>query len=1151
MQEESSSVVVSPSSSLTDDPMELFVIKRDQSVEAMSFDKIQHRIRKLAKEGDLAHVNVSALAMKVIEQLHNRITTRQIDELAAEQCAVMSAQHMDYGALAGRIVISNNHKNTNASFAETMRVLWQFRDCHDVHRPLISNELIAFVESNAAALDAMIDHQRDYLIDYFGFRTLERSYLTHIHGVIVERPQYMWMRVAVGIHATLPWDGEDVLANIRETYDCLSLKQYTHATPTLFNAGTPSPQLSSCFLLGIEEDSLDGIFNTLKKCAMLSKFSGGIGLHIHNVRAKNSHIQGTNGKSTGLIPMLRVFNDTARYVDQCVPGDTLLYTEEGLRRIDQCMAGHTRILNSEGRWETIQRVLEHSYHGDMLQITFAHKQLPPLHITPLHPILVYNQLTQTVTFEEAERLDPRVHSLAQPVLTEDPVSELSKHWTEEDAFLYGWMLVYGGVQGSMYTLTMPANVSSAIKQRVREYLQGRCVQLTSVRDDETGVEHWCWSATLLLPIRAATMTNAVDPTLWTASKQVLREWLRGVYGCPVYTEDKQQVGASCLPTSLFMTNSEAVAILEYAWLRLGVAMPLDVAASDSNTIGWMPLVGDVHAVVANSSMSAVTDVVIANDKPYVLRPIVQIERTTGHECLLYDLQMQWVHDYNLRQGVVHNGGGKRQGSFAVYLEPWHPDVEMFLDLRKNRGEEELRARDLFYALWIPDLFMERLVEEKQWSLFCPHECPGLSDVHGDAFKALYERYEAEGRARKTMSARDLWFQILDAQMESGAPFLLYKDAANAKSNQQHLGTIKSSNLCCEIIEYSDGKEQTAVCNLASISLSSIVDTATRTIRYDLLHRLTRVITRNLNKIIDLNYYPLPCTERSNRRHRPIGIGVQGLADLFFLMKWSFDSAEAREANRLIFETMYHAALTESCALAKKQGAYESFAGSPASQGRLQFDLWNTGPASDRYDWAQLKRDIQTYGLRNSLLIALMPTASTAQILGNNECFEPITTNLYSRRTAAGEFVVVNKYLMRELMEMHCWNDAVKNSIIAHRGSVQQLTQLPAEMRHRYRTVWEMSPKSILEMAADRGPFVCHSQSMNLWVSDPNYNILTKMQVFAWKRGLKTGLYYLRRRAAHQAQQFTIEPETNTQHQQQPPEPPAQEEENEPCLMCSA
>jgi ribonucleotide reductase alpha subunit len=1021
---------------------EMYVTKRSGEREIVAFDKILQRIKKLGQEAGIK-INYTTLVMKVIDQLYDGISTTKIDELSAEQCASMASTHPDYNVLAGRIVVSNHHKNTAATFSEAMDQLWNYLDKHDKHSPLVSQNLYDVVQAHRDELNAMCDYERDYLIDYFGFKTLDRAYMMKVNRVTVERPQHMWLRVAIGIHG-------DNMVRIRETYDLMSQKFFTHATPTLFNAGTPHPQLSSCFLIAMESDSIEGIYNTLKDCALISKWAGGIGMHIHNIRASGSHIRGTNGASNGIVPMLRVFNNTAKYVDQ--------------------------------------------------------------------------------------------------------------------------------------------------------------------------------------------------------------------------------------------------------------------------------------------------------------------------------------------------GGGKRNGSFAIYLEPWHADVELFLQMRKNHGDEELKARDLFYALWMPDLFMERIKADGQWTLMCPDECPGLADVYGDAFKELYTSYETAGRGRKTVKARDLWFQIMDAQMETGTPYLVYKDAANKKSNQQNVGTIKSSNLCVapetpiltdkghveiqsvegkcvnvwngeqfsevtvrktgenqelievyttdgcklsctkyhkfytingetieakdlsvgdelltcefpvidgpddfpdaynegfwteanytpfpttanmkskmdwlsgicdnygnvssqnqltlelnthhrahnvklilqtcgiqisfrsssitlssnqlqkmfvlgfsprttkifqaqlpttgldepvsvrvtkivmegrrsdtycfteplrhagvfgglltsqcsEILEYSD-KDETAVCNLASLALPAFVNTETSppTFDYEKLHRVSRVVTYNLNRVIDVNYYPTEKTRRSNMRHRPIGIGVQGLADVFMLMGLPFTSEGARTINRDIFETIYHAAVTESCEMAKAEGAYETFRGSPADVGKLQFDLWGVTP-SDRYDWTALKQSVKEYGMRNSLLMAPMPTASTSQILGYNECIEPITSNIYSRRTIAGEFIMANKYLMKDLMDVGMWNERVKNSIVANHGSIQHLGDLPELIREKYRTVWEIPMRGIIDMAADRGAYICQSQSLNLWLEDPNYSLLTSMHFYAWSKGLKTGIYYLRRRARHQAQQFTIEPDKK----------PAEESE-EICEMCSA
>ena len=752
----------------------MYVIKRDGNRESVKFDKVTARIQKLCYGLDPIHVTPINVAMKVIEGIYEGVTTSELDNLAAETAASLTTKHPDYALLASRIAVSNLHKNTNKSFSKTMEALYNYIDPKTGKKaPLIADDVHEIIQKNAQELDSTIIYDRDFGYDYFGFKTLERSYLLKLNGQVAERPQHMVMRVAVGIH-------KDDIASAIETYNLMSERWFTHATPTLFNAGTPKPQMSSCFLLTVKDDSIDGIYDTLKSCAKISQSAGGIGLSIHNIRATGSYIRGTNGTSNGIIPMLRVFNDTARYVDQ--------------------------------------------------------------------------------------------------------------------------------------------------------------------------------------------------------------------------------------------------------------------------------------------------------------------------------------------------GGGKRKGSFAIYLEPWHADIYEFLDLRKNTGKEEARARDLFTAMWTPDLFMKRVEENSTWSLFCPNEAPGLADCWGAEFEALYTRYEQEGKARKTIQARELWTAIIDSQIETGNPYMLYKDACNSKSNQQNLGTIKSSNLCTEIIEYT-APDEIAVCNLASIALPRFVEDGK--FDHQKLFDITYVITKNLNKIIDRNYYPVAEARNSNMRHRPIGIGVQGLADAFILMRFPFDSPEAVQLNKEIHETIYYASMTASKDLSKKDGPYESYPGSPVSKGIFQFDMWNVTP-SPRWEWDILKEEVKTHGVRNSLLLAPMPTASTSQILGNNECFEPYTSNIYSRRALSGEFVIVNKHLLKDLVKLGIWNDSLKNKIIIANGSVQNIAEIPENVKALYKTVWEISQKVIINMAADRGAYICQSQSLNLFVQDANFAKLSSMHFYGWKAGLKTGMYYLRTKAAADAIKFTAD-----------------------------
>ena len=751
----------------------MFVLKRDGRQESVMFDKITARIKKLCY-GLSEHVDPQKISMKVIEGLYDGVTTAALDNLAAEQCASMTVLHPDYAQLASRIVVSNLHKSTEKSFSNTMKALHEYIDPKTgENASLIANDVIKIIQDNAERLDSYIIYDRDFGYDFFGVKTLERSYLLKIKGEVAERPQHMLMRVSIGIH-------KDDIESALKTYDLMSERWFTHATPTLFNAGTPKPQMSSCFLLTTQDDSISGIYDTLKQCAQISQSAGGIGLSVHNVRATGSYIKGTNGASNGIVPMLRVFNDTARYVDQ--------------------------------------------------------------------------------------------------------------------------------------------------------------------------------------------------------------------------------------------------------------------------------------------------------------------------------------------------GGGKRKGSFAIYLEPWHADIFDFLDLKKNHGKEENRARDLFYAMWIPDLFMERVKANGEWTLMCPNECPGLADVHSAEFETLYHKYESEGKGRKTIKAQDLWFKILESQIETGTPYMLYKDAANSKSPQQNLGTIKSSNLCTEIMEYT-AKDEVAVCNLASLALPKYV--VDGKFDHEKLFEVTYQATLNLNRIIDNNFYPVPEAEKSNMRHRPIGLGVQGLADALILMRHPFDSPQAKELNRDIFETMYYASMTASKDLAIKDGAYETFEGSPTSRGEFQFDLWGIKP-SNRWEWDVLKEEVKKHGVRNSLLMAPMPTASTAQILGNNEAFEPYTSNIYTRRTLSGEFVVVNKHLLRDLVNLGIWNDSLKNKLIAGNGSVQNINEIPDNLKELYKTSWEISQKVIIDMAADRGAFIDQSQSLNIFMENANFAKLTSMHFYGWEKGLKTGMYYLRTKAARDAIKFTVD-----------------------------
>ncbi len=1187
----------SVSKSSFNDESEMYVVKRNGDKKIVAFDKILKRIKNIGKKDPATFnhneikINYTTLAMKVIDQLFDGISTTKIDELSAEQCASMASIHPDYNILAGRIVVSNHHKNVPHSFTQSMNLLNNYHDIHKVHSPLVSNDLIKIVNENAEWLDALCDYNRDYLIDYFGFKTLERSYLMKVNKKTVERPQHMWLRVSIGIH------GKD-LEKVKETYDLMSQKYFTHATPTLFNSGTPRPQLSSCFLLALESDSIDGIYNTLKECALISKWAGGIGLHIHNVRSFGSHIRGTNGSSNGIVPMLRVFNNTAKYVDQCVAPDTYIYTTNGPIQIQQCMHGITSIFNLNGETEIIQNVLEHPYEGEIYYIHTASSPVP-LRITGEHPIFALKSDADVPEWLDVKELCVNdMMSFSVPKYVQDIPSI-----TEKDCYFFGIMLNSGVVLNGVPEDKIILSEYSENMRFVEEYLESKCVQYNKTKSESEYYMVVSWKRNIQLPYRYSDFYDVNGEkhihSRWLnlplhKTNQILnsmvneREIISGAGGVgvtpTVYNEPRK--------LECFGESVKYIECLRYLCIKSGV-VPACYFHNDIYSI----------KVLDAKFGEDFTD----RDNTYLYSKITHISKTE-YNGVLYDLQMKDEHNYMLGHGIVHNGGGKRNGSFAIYLEPWHADIEYFLEMRKNHGDEDMKARDLFYALWISDLFMERVKSDKQWTLMCPDQCPGLSDVVGDDFVKLYEKYEAEGKGKKTLNARKLWFQILDAQMETGTPYLVYKDTSNKKSNQQNLGVIKSSNLCSEIIEYSDANES-AVCNLASIALPAYVNPETKTYDFEKLHEVTKVVTNNLDRVIDVNYYPTEKTRRSNLRHRPIGIGVQGLADTFMMMDIAFSSEEAKALNKAIFETIYHAAVEKSHEIAVERknvfhkadknsiqklelndekekhdhlkgqgqgqgqdiwysvidhdtgkkylftdhemdklgkeyiGAYSSFEGSPAHQERLQFDMWGVTP-SDRYDWSGLKRNIAKHGMRNSLLLAPMPTASTSQILGYNECIEPITSNIYSRRTIAGEFIIANKYMMNDLIKLNLWNEKIKNNIIVNNGSIQQIEDIPEKIRNKYKTVWELPMKHLIDMAADRGAYICQSQSLNLWLEDPSYSTLTSMHFYAWSKGLKTGIYYLRRRARHQAQQFTIEPEKKNGKK-------TEILEEEGCVMCSA
>ena len=1129
---------------------EIHVVKRNGNKELVQFDKILNRVKTIGLQHDLK-IPYSGLVMKVIDQIFDGISSSKIDELTAEQCASMSSIKNDYNKLAGIVAISSHQKNTSDSFSKVVSDLYNFKDKQDKHCPLVDEKYYNIVMNNKLFFDNLCDYNRDILIDYFGFKTLERAYLMKINGKPVERIQHLWLRVAIGIH------GEN-LEKVKETYFYMSNKYFTHATPTLFNAGTNRPQLSSCFLEAMESDSIDGIYNTLKDCALISKWAGGIGLHIHNIRASGSHIRGTNGSSNGIVPMLKVFNNTAKYVDQCIVPETYLYTTDGPKKIENVISGETEIMNDKGYTEVIDNVLEHSYEGKIYEIETMHS-LYSLKITEEHPVLCLSGQAKGLNYKVIKnRLEKSIITNewkdVKDLTTEDMlVYKIPKYEkdiekiSEEDCYFYGLLLGDGCLDNKNQTgyISLHTNNKSKILEFCEKYLTDRCIQYKIFTQDNT--TRIRWNKNIAIPFRYAEVYDE------NKEKYIANKWLhlplnkaKNIIKGLVDTD-----GSKGNELVFDNTSQKLVESLKYLLLRLGVPTSgyiRDRIGESHNTANGLienKKLSYCLRIPKTENISSIFDIengefhkfFVYDDFIYSrIKSINEME----YNGTLYDLQMKDRHNYLTHNGLIHNGGGRRNGSFAIYIEPWHADIELFLQMRKNHGDEELKARDLFYALWVPDLFMERMKANEKWTLMCPDECPGLSDVYGDEFKELYLKYERENKGRRTINTRDLWFQILDAQMETGTPYLLFKDACNKKSNQKNIGTIKSSNLCTEIVQYSDQNE-TAVCNLASIALPSFVEGDK--FNFEKLHEVTKVVINNLNNVIDVNYYPIEKTRTSNMKHRPVGLGVSGLADVFMKLNMPFYSDVAKQLNKNIFETMYHGALVKSCELAKEQGYYESFPGSPASEGILQFDMWGVEP-SNRYDWLNLKENIKTNGLRNSLLLAPMPTASTSQILGVNECIEPITSNIYNRRTLAGEFMLTNKYLMEDLSKLDLWNEKIKNNIIANNGSIQHIDMIPQEIKDKYKTVWEIPMRNLIDMSADRGAYICQSQSLNLWIEDPDYATLTSMHYYSWTKGLKTGIYYLRRRAKYQAQQFTIEPDKKDDSSDQL-------EEDDICEMCSS
>ena len=1190
----------------------MFVIKRDNTKEEVSFDKILYRVQKLS---DGLSVNVHEVAQKVCSRIHNNVKTYELDEFASQLCSSLMLEHPDYGKLASRLVISNHHKQTSPSFSETIYILYNNKDFEDNDNPIVSKELYEIVMKNKEKLNSYIDYDRDYLIDYFGFKTLERAYLLRKDGKIIERPQHMWMRVSLGMH------GED-FKDALETYDYLSKLYFTHASPTLFNSGTPRPQMSSCFLLDVE-DSIAGIYENLSDCAHISKYAGGIGLNVHDIRAKSSRIRGTNGSSDGIIPMLRVYNSTARYVNQCFTPDTVIFTKNGSKFIKD-ITSEDYVITNDNSFQKVNKLFINKVDKDILKIR-TQKSFDSVRVSKEHQIYCIKNQKKGLNYEVIKnRLDkniikPEYYDASKLTLDDIigyPIPKFNYENTDNVDYyrMIGIILGDGHITSNKKEIGITLNniTKKDTVKFVEDYLKNNNIHYWSNDNTYNKAVGNSYS------IRFTYNNFDLDyDKIYDSEKEkyINSEYLNLNRNNTLYLIKGLLETDGHIDKEIYYSSSSSRLVydLKYLLLKFGI----DCSGNIRNDIGKSHIIrrdnGSETKIVTKKlsyTLRIPKNIVFAEifedfqcnnyHKSFIYDGIIwsrikSIE-TEYYKGNLYDINVSNNHNYTVSNlGLVHNSG-KRLGSIAIYLEPWHADIMEWLDLRKNHGAEEERARDLFYALWISDLFMKRVKENGKWSLMCPDKCKGLTTSYGKDFEELYIKYEGEGRYTKQIDAQKIWMKILEAQIETGTPYMLYKDSINKKSNQKNIGTIKSSNLCCEIVEFTS-PDEIAVCNLVSICLPMFVEydeeKTCNTFNFNELHKVSKVVCKNLNKVIDANYYPVQKARRSNLKHRPIGIGVQGLADTFIKMRFPFDSDEAKLLNKQIFETIYHGALESSNDISLKRkrlfekinilstndineniekvneiekhlnsneyesnlnkkfkGAYSTFEGSPASQGILQFDMWGVKPDETlNYDWDSLKEKIKEHGIRNSLLLAPMPTASTSQIMGNNECFEAITSNLYKRKTLAGEFILVNKHLVKDLMELNLWTKDIREKIMISEGSVKDIDEIPGDIKQIYKTVWEIKQKNIIDMAADRGAFIDQTQSMNLFVSDPDPNILTKMHFYGWKKGLKTGMYYLRTKPKAKTQQFTIDPTKSksniTQRSTVAPEEP------EECVGCGA
>lgn len=1161
--------------------------KRDNRLEQLSIDKIIYRLKKLKTDvslGKLTTIDTDPIALKVVSSIYDGVSSSELDEETA-RIAISMTENLEYGKLASRIIISNLHKNTSECFSDNMEKLYNNVDTNGVHAPVLSDSGIEFIRQHKDVLNETCDYTRDYLFDYFGYKTLEKSYLMKLNGKVIERPQHLYMRVAIQVNL-----GD--INNVIKTYNIISQHLLTFASPTMFNSLGRLGNLSSCFLIGTS-DSIGGIFKTMGDVAQISKVGGGIGLHIDNIRSKGAVIRGTNGHSDGIVPMLKVYNEISTYVNQCFTPDTWVYSKNGPKQMKD-ITTNDNLITIDGTFKKVNEVIINKVDKEILEIR-ATNTLFPVKVTKEHELYLLKDQKKITNYSviknrlEKGIIKPDFYNASE--LTENdlvgfpiPKYELDNDINDLDYYkFYGMMLGDGHICNGRneYGITLGNETKSDLKTFVKTYLDKHNIHYWEC-ENETECSSIRWSGNESLNLTRDMLYDNLNQKIIKEEflhlpKNKIMKVLEGLL----------RTDGSNLKELAFTNSSQKLIMqMRYLFLRIGVltsgCVKDNIGKSHVTKHGKTITTKQLSYYLRIPKHPNLASIIKFKQKGQFFKYFewngmlwgrIKSINTIKYQGDVYDFNMIDNHNYLTDMGLVHNSG-KRKGSFAIYLSPSHPDILEFLDLRKNQGSESLRARDLFYAMWIPDLFMEQLKIDGDWYLMDPDECPGLSDTYGEDYNKLYWKYVEEKKYRKQIKAQEIWIKILESQIETGNPYILYKDQINKKSNQKNIGVIKSSNLCCEVTLYSDDK-QYAVCNLLSVALPKFIKLDKNNKKYfdkQSLFDIVKYIVLPMNNVIDFNYYPVPETKLSNLRHRPVGLGVQGFSSVLTELHIPFESEDADKLNKEIWETMYFASLTGSMELAKKDGPYSTFKGSPLSEGKFQFDLWaeynNIEPSlSGDWDWETLRREIITHGVRNSTLLCQMPTASSAQIMNNTESVECFDSCIYKRRVLSGEYVVCNKSLVKDLTELNLWNKELKDLIIANNGSVQNIDIIPQNIKDVYKTVWEISMKSVINQAASRGAFICQTQSMNLFVASPTIKKLSSMHMYAYSKHLKTGMYYLRSKSAANSAKFSIDPKLKdtkdkktrkSAKKQAPSQEPSQEEilacsrdNPDSCTLCSS